>query len=439
MRKEDLNQMHPSKYNEMDFDLDENDYGESIDSDDLLHQYINEFSAPLLTLEQEKDLIEKVKKKDKQAKEQFIESNLKLVVSIAKNYVCRGMEFLDLIQEGNIALIRAVERFDPTKDYKFSTYATAAIHRQLNRAIANYSRVVRIPISAREKMGKILKTEEQLGQKLGRTPTYEEIAKEVGISVKEVLHLYKSFETTLSLSTPITSFDDADDYTPLVDFISEDTNDSEDVAFKKKANSSLLEILKTCELSDREWDILMQRYGFYDGKPKTLRKLAEQYNLTYESIRRIEAKAIRILQKPNNKIKFEKYIENTYQAENKMIPDKSKTALEDMGKILHEKISFKPMEVPVINLEDKKSILQFFNGVDYRQLTELLGKTDAIIGAFKFGFINNNYYSDEAIANFFSVDLDVVLSSVNRIYAKYGNQESKMSGKVLKISANLTQ
>ena len=256
---------------------------EGVNIDDPVRMYLREIGKiPLLTYEEEIDLAEKVLKGDEEAKQKLAESNLRLVVSIAKKYVGRGMLFLDLIQEGNMGLIKAVEKFDYTKGYKFSTYATWWIRQAITRAIADQARTIRIPVHMVETINKLIRTSRHLLQQLGREPTPEEIAKEMEIPVEKVLEIQKIAQDPVSLETPIGEEDDSH----LGDFIQdEDSPAPQDSVAYTLLREQLEEVMST--LTPREAKVLKLRFGLEDGKARTLEEVGKEFMVTRERIRQI--------------------------------------------------------------------------------------------------------------------------------------------------------
>ena len=282
-----------------------NQLEKEVSMDDPVKVYLKDIGkVALLSTEEEAELAEKMMQGDEWAKKRLSEANLRLVVSIAKRYVGRGMHLLDLIQEGNLGLMKAVEKFDYTKGFKFSTYATWWIRQAITRAIADQARTIRIPVHMVETINKLIKISRQLLQDLGREPTPEEIAEAMGITVEKVVEIQTIAQDPVSLETPIGEEEDSNLGTFIEDEKSASPSDVVAFAMLKK---QLISILDT--LTPREEKVLRLRYGIDDGKPRTLEEVGKEFNVTRERIRQIEAKALRKLRHPSRSKKLKEYLE----------------------------------------------------------------------------------------------------------------------------------
>lgn len=304
---EDANIDDLEKIDKFDEEYEDDDLSmlKGVAVDDPVRMYLKEIGKiPLLTSEEEIELAKRMQEGDEEAKKKLAEANLRLVVSIAKRYVGRGMLFLDLIQEGNLGLMKAVEKFDYRKGFKFSTYATWWIRQAITRAIADQARTIRIPVHMVETINKLVRVQRQLVQELGRDPSPEEIAKEMGMEVEKVREIMKIAQEPVSLETPIGEEEDSH----LGDFIpDDDVLAPAEAATYTMLREQLIDVLDT--LTPREQKVLRLRFGLDDGRARTLEEVGKEFDVTRERIRQIEAKALRKLRHPSRSKKLKDFLE----------------------------------------------------------------------------------------------------------------------------------
>ena len=302
---DDIEEMILTEKDDIDVEKIDLSVPEGVGTDDPVRMYLKEIGKiPLLTAEEEVELAKRMSEGDESAKKRLTEANLRLVVSIAKRYVGRGMLFLDLIQEGNLGLIKAVEKFDYEKGFKFSTYATWWIRQAITRAIADQARTIRIPVHMVETINKVSRVSRQLLQELGREPQAEEIAKAMELPVERVREIMKIAQDPVSLETPIGEEEDSH----LGDFIQdENVADPAEAATQTVLKEQLEEVLDT--LTEREQKVLKLRFGLEDGRARTLEEVGKEFDVTRERIRQIEAKALRKLRHPSRSKKLKDYLD----------------------------------------------------------------------------------------------------------------------------------
>jgi len=284
--------------------VDPDALAEEYRTDDPVRMYLKEIGkVNLLSIEEERELARRIAEGDDAARQKLTEANLRLVVSIAKRYVGRGMQFLDLIQEGNLGLLKAVEKFDLSKECKFSTYATWWIRQAITRAIADQARTIRVPVHMVENINRVVKTSRQLLQDLGREPTTEEIARELEMTPSRVAEIMKIAQDPVSLETPIGEEDDSH----LGDFIADNEKQQpQEAATQTLLKQQLSEVMET--LTEREFKVLSLRFGLEDGRPRTLEEVGREFNVTRERIRQIEAKALRKMRHPSRSKKLKDFL-----------------------------------------------------------------------------------------------------------------------------------
>ena len=277
---------------------------DDINTSDPVRMYLREIGkVPLLTQEEEQEIARRISEGDQEAARQMTEANLRLVVSIAKRYVGRGMQLLDLIQEGNLGLLKAVEKYDHTKGFKFSTYATWWVRQAITRALADQARTIRIPVHMVETMNKLTQCSRKLQQELGREPTLDELAKVMHMSPERINEIRQMCMEPVSLESPVGEEDDSH----LGDFIEDDSGSQPAEAVSQAMlRQQLMEILDT--LSEREAKVLRLRYGLDDGRPRTLEEVGKEFNVTRERVRQIEAKALRKIRNPNRSSKLRDFL-----------------------------------------------------------------------------------------------------------------------------------
>ncbi len=344
---------------------DEN-IGNDLESTDIIKIYLKEIgNKKVLTSSEEKELCQKIDEGDLNAKKEFIERNLKLVVSVAKKYMGRGLDLPDLIQEGNIGLMNAIDRYDVNKGFKFSTYATWWIRQSIVRSLADKGRNIRVPVHVYEKISAFKRTAAILDSKLGRRPTVNEMANEMGLSISEVTNIFRIQDDTTSLNKMVGEEEDSE----LENFIPSTEKSPEELAINNTLQFQVKDLFEKCNLKPREKEVLMLRCGFYNNKPMTLEEIGKKYQVSRERIRQIEAKAIMKIRKSIHIKEFAVYMEN---------PDNSINNIEKIRKKYSESNSlyraYLSNNVDINNHKSTRTIYEYFNDYTKEQVNEMLSK-----------------------------------------------------------------
>ncbi len=401
-------------------DIDQDAYDVSeLGSMDGLRMYIKEIGKkPLLSAEQKRDLVKRIAEGDSKARDLFIESNLKLVVNIAKKYIGRGLSFLDLIQEGNLGLMTAVNRYDISKGYEFSTYAFYWIKQAMTRAIAEKGRNLKISVGMYQRVGMYKKAVTNLEDKLGRSPTTKEVAQEMGITVSDVNLLRELQDDTISINTYIGEEENAE----LGDFIPSSDETPEDITIDGIWQSQVRKLFEKCKLDSREIGILTLRYGFNGNDPMTLEEVGKQYGLTRERVRQIEARALMKIRKSKHIKELAIYTANPEQSLQNIEEFKKrykeaktpyKTFLKDDGRVR------KKTDGDKMTKEDRAKISDLLRTPSFNQLTDKLSFKEAVIVSLKLGYVDGKSFSTESIAEFLGMQQSEVIKLAKKALVTY--------------------
>ena len=388
-------------------------------SGDSVHQYMQEIAAiPLLSPEQEKELGLKLAEGNKYARQKLIESNLRLVVTVAKRYTGRGFDFLDLIQDGNIGLITAVDRFDVSLGYKFSTYAVWWIRQSIDRAIYNKSKNIRVPVHLNEQVTKFNQVYGALERNMGQAPSLEEVAKEMNISVDKVIDLYKASQDTVSLNTPV----GVDGDTELGEFIPSEDQNVDDVVLNSMLREYLEDIINQIRATDREKYVLRLRYGFIDGQEHTLDSVGKEFGVTRERIRQLEAKCLNKLRMHPKTKDLAAYTDNEERSVRRLQEYKMAS-----GSFLNKNKDFlqgfrkapKKEKIEPITKEDYLKVMELLKTPLFKEFARSLSFDDSVIVCLKLGFVEGKVFTTEQIAQFLKLDNEEVKKVVTKALLTY--------------------